>query len=741
MSENDEVDEQDTFKAMTAFTPKFLCQSMKEQSGGSLNGSATGRNSNSFRGSSTGRNNNSSRMNNSISGSGSGSTKDSFDHSDDEIDDMNMSLAMLSMGMGGKDSYSNLIANKPRKDNRNRNSYTDANGGAGATNSKQIPQTAFHDSLTGFNFNFNLSDREHESRKIGGHLSKSIRDHQQHTYERRESLGASAINAVYRTQERRNSYLKITPYRNNSSNNSNYHEGTGTETETSPSPTTTIPFFSSRSSKNNTNDLFKSNIPRLQRLVEEMRESLSKLSAHATCSNLETWACIIYESMSAPSRTFHSVQHVFDISKGAGPISKLAAFFHDVVYYGIDGGLNDRQEDLIGDVICSSKIIVKKKIMSIVKDKATEKETEIETEIEIETEEEIVKITDKVLDRNTNMVLDVFGFRPGQILDPFKGMNEFLSAVMAVRCYQSSMEILHLMQITACIEATIPFRKINDKGQSPCDVLYERLKVVNETYDLQLDEHGLVETVQRSADLGNRDLANFSTPERAVFLSNTWNLLPESNINLRNTKVFRVSDYALALKKMTGFFQFLDAETIYLSFRDEVDDEIKRKKTIVAALNVKVATKYMLCKRLSIGVVAAISELSGGDAPLALFLGDLPEPHFVSTSIEDLIDVQEPSDDVSIDWSVFELLMYGRESESKFDIKNSPLAAYLYSLIGDEGIARCLKYAVHPMDEANAKKLLLALPEIASATIVAACAEIAVTREEKLHQMMLELKS
>lgn len=499
--------------------------------------------------------------------------------------------------------------------------------------------------------------------------------------DRRPSVGISSLSKLSRCTTRRNSYIncKNKPYKD----------------------TTVIP-----------TDLFAFNITRMQRLVSEMMQCLQAIRCRASFQDLEEWACVIYESMSSPSRTFHSVQHVFDISSGADPISKLSAFFHDIVYYSIDGGLNDRQEELIGEMI----------------------------EVKNEDGMEIIYITEQEFDENTNMVLDIFGFIPGQRLDPFKGMNEFLSALLAIRCYQNNLKNVHLAQVAACIEATIPFRKLNEEGKSPCDILFERLEIVNDKYNLGLKEEGLVETVQRAADLGNRDLENFSTPERAVFLSNTWNLLPESNINLRNTKVFRVSDYASALKKMTGFFEFLGPETIYLSFRDDEEQKaLLKKKTMVASVNVKVATKYMYCKRLSIGVVAAISELSGGDAPLALFLGDLPEPHFVSTSIEDFIDVSEPQEGLFIDGCVFNLLRHGRESESKFDIKNSPLAAYLYSLIGDEGVGKCLVHAVHPMDKEHAKELLRSLPEIALATIVAACAEIATTREARLDQMMVDL--
>jgi len=450
----------------------------------------------------------------------------------------------------------------------------------------------------------------------------------------------------------------------------------------------------------------------MNRLVLEMQTCLEDLDASTEYPCLEKWACIVYESMSAPSRTFHSVQHVFDISIEANSIQKLAAYFHDIIYYSIDGGLSEDQDALIGDLICE-----KDGVVSIVKGETFE--------------------------NNILMMMDIFGFDAGKVLDPFKGMNEFLSAALAVRCYQDVLGPVHLAQIAACIEATIPFRKLDAEGKNPIECLFERMVKVNDTYNLKLVEIELVKSAQLAADLGNRDLGNFATPERAVFLSNTWNLLPESNISLRNTTVFRISNFANALQKMTGFFEYLDPEDIFQSFRNAEYEAIMAKKTEAARQNIHVALSYMNCKRLSIAVVAAIAELTGGDAPLALFLGDLPERHHVSTSIEDLIYCcdREPDPGVKLDRRVFELLNHGRESESNFDIKNSPLAAYIYSLIGTDGIDRCMKFAVHPMDQEHAFGVLKALPMECVATIVAACAEIAITRRYALDKMMKNLRA
>lgn len=442
----------------------------------------------------------------------------------------------------------------------------------------------------------------------------------------------------------------------------------------------------------------------IQQLVREFKNCLHSLNTEATDVQLEHWACIIYESMSLPSRSFHSVRHVFDISINAKPIQKLAAFFHDIIYYTIDGGLSPAQNKMIGNLICEDN------------DK--------------------VSIVTGDIDTNTKMVMGIFGFHPGSKLDPFRGLNEFLSAVLAVRCYEEVMAPEHLAVIAACIEATIPFRKEVD-GKTPMDLLFERLSEANQDYDLEMEEDDIVHAVQLSADLGNRDLENFASDDRSAFLSNTWNLLPESNISLRNTTVFRISDFAEALKKMTGFFSNLNADDLYSSFRDPEQTRWKAAKTAKARKNIEIAKHYMQMKCLSIAIVAAIAELTGGDAPVALLLGDLPDGGQVSHGIEDLIHAEEPDPDLDMDHEVFYLLNDGRDKTSNFDVRKSPLAAYIYSCIGKAESIKCLDHVEYPMTEASAMKLLRSLPRPCVLTIVSACSEIAITRRDQMNKLIL----
>jgi len=143
---------------------------------------------------------------------------------------------------------------------------------------------------------------------------------------------------------------------------------------------------------------------------------------------------------------------------------------------------------------------------------------------------------------------------------------------------------------------------------------------------------------------------------------------------------------------------------------------------------------------LAISVLAAFAELTGGDAPVAMFLGDLPEPHHISPSIEDLIVPKKRHKNLTLDERVLALLRDGREGESDFDIKTSPMAAFIYSEIGDDGLKEAMTLLSHPMDKQHSKALLLSLPKRCVAEIGMACSHIAITRSNLLKDLVLKIQ-
>lgn len=420
----------------------------------------------------------------------------------------------------------------------------------------------------------------------------------------------------------------------------------------------------------------------------------------------EEIACMIYNSMEAPTRTFHNYEHLVDLAEGSDPIQVSAIAFHDIVYYSIDGGLSEAQQKYLNDVI-------------------------------VEHEDGSVSITTEKLDKGTEMVMDVFGFNYGQALNPYAGMNEFLSAVIACRMVFGQYDNLNA-KIAACIEATIPFRS-SESGKSPPQVLFEKLVHVNEKYSIGMEEDEIVLAVQRSCDLGNKDLENFSWKDHAAFLSNTWKLLPESNIECRTPGSSMISEWALAFKKFRGFFQHLNHETIYYSFRDPNEAAKVQKKTLLAKKNIEVALMYMNCEYLAMSILYAIALLSGGDAPLFLFQGDSPinPRRKLSIKLKDFLTYKrKPSKGVDCDKDVLKVLQKGRKEKNVMGFKNSPSAAFFYTYLGDEGVNKSLEFAVHPMDEENALKLLQSVPFKPMIQFLSACSTVAIIRLERIESIV-----
>lgn len=468
-------------------------------------------------------------------------------------------------------------------------------------------------------------------------------------------------------------------------------------------------------------NLSKKNKTFLQRLVHALRTSLETLGGNPTNRQLESWACLIHESMSVYGRYFHSVQHVFDISQNADAIQKLAALFHDCIYCNVDGGLLPKQAELLKGVISDEES----------KDDGTSGTM-------------VFKHISKEKDPMLAMVASVFGFSADQVLTtPFSGENEFLSAVLAVRCLQEVLEPVHLVQIAACIEMTIPFRKRDDNGDGPADRLFARLERANLKFNLGIDQHELTIITQRAVDLGNRDVENFCTTDTPWFLDNTWKLLPESNVPLRRKVTYTVCEYQQALRGMCGFFSNLNYKVVFNSFRGSPTDAQLEEIRRLTRRNIQVAKLYIRAKLLSVSLLAALAELTGGDAPMALFVGDMPGRDHYTDRLDDFIPVDNKRrNSIALDDEVYDILKIGRKSDAKFDLANSPLAAYLYGLLGDSGVEAALKNVDScPMGKERALKLLKSLPPDAVDVVMKNCAKIAVTRADKLKALSDELSS
>lgn len=87
------------------------------------------------------------------------------------------------------------------------------------------------------------------------------------------------------------------------------------------------------------------------------------------------------------------------------------------------------------------------------------------------------------------------------------------------------------------------------------------------------------------------------------------------------------------------------------------------------------------------------------------------------------------------------MLRKGRKEEDNFDSRNSPLGAFVYSYLGDEGLDAALKYAECPMDAMHALTFLEHLPIKMVIEIIVAASKTCLIRKEKILNIIEELPS
>jgi hypothetical protein len=513
----------------------------------------------------------------------------------------------------------------------------------------------------------------------------------------------------------------------------------------------------------------------ITQLIFELENSLIQLKAkNLTISKLEEMAILIFESMSISTRNYHSVQHVFDLINHDDrlqnyPIAIVSACFHDCIYYHVDGGLTPVQAVLLEG---SYKIIGPS-----VKDMA---ETDYLHTQQIykffatDREEEITEIENPLM--LLQMVETIFGYAPGyNIKITMDGLNEFLSAVVAVRMLKDHLPIEMLAQIACCIEATIPFRPVDKvTGKTHMDKLFDNMKKARQLYDLKLSDEDLISSVQRACLISNSDVGNFGTTDRLWFLDNAWSLLPELNESLRNQYVYSVDHFHVALFKMYGFYGFLQPEVVFHDFQgvpapDELNGLVEECRH-----NLAFGRTYVGAKLVAMSFVSALAVLSGGDAPISLFTGDLRPTERRRSQVTRRLSTGNGHRNISLLASaqslraydffknktfglsqipldgrlqncnllVYEILAEGRRSESSFDTKRSPWAALLYGQLGDDGLNRILKeHTLYPMTEERAWSLLRALPLEPVQTIIQTISEQALSRADKICELFSRLES
>jgi len=440
----------------------------------------------------------------------------------------------------------------------------------------------------------------------------------------------------------------------------------------------------------------------LHRLIDVLMDASGRLGMSCECRELERIAVIVHRTMSYQSRQFHTMEHIFGFLEGADAETVLAAVFHDLVYFQIDDGL---PPDLSG--LLSAYLRVDGQSIHLQEGRGPD-------------------------DAAYRLCLGIFGFREGQELDPYKGLNEFLSALCMARLVGAHASREVEVAVAACIEASIPFRR-KDASGGPADKLASRLKGLAAEGLATLDEAAIDRIVRRSVDFGNVDVKDFYLADAGLFLSNTWKLLPESNAGLRRRGTFSISEYRIALQKTRAFFLGLDPASVHHSYRGEPDEARMRRLAEATRRNLALADTYLRAKLLATALLEAAAMVSGGDAPVALFMGDIPSE---GSEAETLLDKLPPSTTppwLDANHEVYRLLRDGRLEESSFDLRNSPLALYLYDRLEPrEWAARSFDSEAFFGGSMEAGDFLSRFPRALLDDFIRGCAAMVPTRKKEL---------
>lgn len=455
-------------------------------------------------------------------------------------------------------------------------------------------------------------------------------------------------------------------------------------------------------------------ISTINRIITLFDMAFRNLMVEVPMQEVERFAILIQQSMSGKKRAFHTTKHVFSLSEGMKPVQVLAALFHDVVYCQLDDGLPAQTTTLLQGIT------------------RTENDALLLNEI-------------KPDDRVTAMCAEIFGFTSGQSLPPQRGMNEFLSAALAVRVLQRHLSEAHLMAIAACIELTIPFRAPDENGQTAAQLLAQRVQVrcSKPGTGLSLTEQEtsrFVRTVVTDAVIfANRDLSGFTDANPGRCLSNTLLLIEESMPHFAALSFSSIQEYRDALLRMDAFLSKLNPRLVCQTFDNVPDANTRLDLDASVTKNIAFSRDYLAAILASMAIIEAIALSTGTDCPIGMFLGDSSHSFNEPDPIEEHLPVPPAGKPVNAD--LLHLFENDHLLDSINDLTASPLTEFVYRFLGQPGTQHALEQAKQMFDgHLPTHEFLRSLDRDMVRAIVRACAEIAVSRRDallKLEQSLL----
>lgn len=456
------------------------------------------------------------------------------------------------------------------------------------------------------------------------------------------------------------------------------------------------------------NNIENKNTSLINHYANQLSTAIKELGGKISDEDVERISIFLVRAMGSELRNYHRPEHPLDVSKYQPPIARIAGLFHDLVYVQVD----PHWKVFLGDHLIP--MIPTENFTLNVKEKIGQ--------------------TNEQKDKWTKICTTIFGFEAEEKLTPLGGLNEYLSAIVMAKLMEPYLTPKNLLKVISCVEATIPFRRIDASGNSPSKRLKERLNKASNSYEISFTEEDINQTAIDCRHIVENDLSGFRSEKLGFFLSDSWNVLSENHATLRNT-FFLISDYRKAVFGLIGFFQMLDPENMFWNDVTPISDQshyfAKR-----ARYNLKNGAEYMKAFFLSTVFLDAIASETGGDAPYELLVGAKKSSReHTPPEIGQFLPLEESPDFKNAEEKdVYHVLKNGRVVRAKFDRKECPLGAYLYHrLHALNRFEEFFQFAVSfHKNEMKGKEFIQKFPKNISQTVLKAVSELALNRTQKI---------
>lgn len=316
------------------------------------------------------------------------------------------------------------------------------------------------------------------------------------------------------------------------------------------------------------------------------------LGIRAPVKKINGIALVLLDAMGRATRQFHNCEHSISLCRDLAPRQVLAALFHDLVYLKVDQGI----PPLAAEMISQDIVIINQQIF----------------------------LTDRVVSEPyLGICASIFGISSKSEISSMEGGNEFLSALVAIRCLHPYLSLNDLIAVISAIEATIPFRPVRI-----AETQAKRIRLIAKQY-LHLTDANLNSYVKAVIDegvaLANKDVSSFADSNFSEFLAQTQLLIEESNPNLYNGGYIDVKKYRTALVAILHFLENLSVERIFHAYKNVPDQRILKQFRKGATGNIVLTISYFKAKLTTLALLESIENLPDGNSRLMCIFKNISE--------------------------------------------------------------------------------------------------------------------